>query len=131
MGNGIVGDGVLDVPAVKLTKYGDICIKQIEKMNTVYSEISAEKYIVMPNHIHLILTIENRKGTSRTPSPTNELVPFYVSTFKRMVGKKIGENIWERSYYDHIIRDEKDYEKIWQYIDSNAAKWEKDCFYRE
>ncbi len=66
-----------------------------------------------------------------TPSPTNELVPLYISTFKRMVNRKIGNNIREQSYYDHVIRNDRDYEKIWQYIDANASKWKNDCFYNE
>ena len=39
--------------------------------------------------------------------------------------------VWQRSFHDHIIRDEKDYLKIWQYIDENPSKWEQDCFYRD
>lgn len=38
-------------------------------------------------------------------------------------------NIWQRSYHAHIIRGEKDYNEIWQYIDTNVHRWEKDCFY--
>ena len=127
----IVGDGVLDVPEVRLTKYGKLCVKHIEAMNNAYSDIQTEKYIVMPNHIHMIITVDKHHGTSRTPSPTNELIPRYISTFKRLTNKKIGENIWERSYHDHVIRDNRDYEKIWQYIDANASKWKNDCFYKE
>ena len=43
----------------------------------------------------------------------------------------MGRQIWQRSFHDHIIRDEKDYLKIWQYIDENPKKWEQDCFYRD
>ena len=42
-----------------------------------------------------------------------------------------GRMIWQRSFHDHIIRDEKDYLKIWQYIDENPRKWELDCFYQD
>ena len=41
-----------------------------------------------------------------------------------------GRKIWQRSFHDHIIRDEKDYLKIWQYIDENPMRWEWDCFYQ-
>ncbi len=43
--------------------------------------------------------------------------------------KTIGTSIWQRSYYDHVIRNEKDYEKIWEYIDTNVLKWKNDCYY--
>ena len=58
-----------------------------------------------------------------------------IGFLKMNVSKKIHntyrENIWQRSYHDHIIRDEKDYQKIWQYIDTNVTRWEKDCFYND
>lgn len=40
-------------------------------------------------------------------------------------------NVWQRSFHDHIVRDEKDYENIWQYIDTNILKWKMDCFYEK
>ena len=122
-----VGDGVLDVPKSELTQYGLIADKYINQINGFYAHITVDKYIIMPNHIHLILSISD--GTSRTPSPTNSLVSKFVSTLKRFCNKKYGENIFQRSFHDHIIRNDKDYEDIWKYIDSNELKWEEDCFY--
>ena len=133
----IVGDGVLDVPHSILTSYGVIAEKYIIQMNEFYDNISVDKYVVMPNHIHMILSVIPRldecleNGTSRTPSPTNSMVAKFVSAFKRFCNKEYGENIWQRSYHDHIIRGERDYEKIWEYIDTNVIKWEEDCFYNE
>ena len=124
----IVGDGVLDVPKNILTKYGEIADKYLRQMNEFYNNISVEKYVIMPNHIHLILRIlEN--GTSGTPSPTNSVVSKFVSTFKRFCNREFGENIFQRSYHDHIIRSENDYGKIWEYLDTNVFRWENDCFY--
>ena len=40
-------------------------------------------------------------------------------------------DIWQRSFHDHIIRDKYDYDKIWEYIDTNVLKWELDCFYND
>ncbi|MBR2048845.1 MAG: transposase [Oscillospiraceae bacterium] len=131
----IVGGGVLDAPQNHLTGYGRIVDAQIREMNQVYTNVQAEKYVVMPNHIHLLIGISDPEhrtgGTSRTPSPTNAVIPSYLSTLKRMCNKVFGENIWQRSYHDHVIRGERDYQMIWQYIDANPALWEKDCFYTE
>ena len=66
----------------------------------------------MPNHIHLLIRIEN--GTSRAPSPTNALLPLAVSVLKRKVNREVGENIFQRSFYDHIVRNEQDYKEIWE-----------------
>lgn len=85
----------------------------------------------MPNHVHLIVVISEDAlhGSSRTPTPTNMMIPGYISTLKRMCNKDLGKNIWQRSFHDHIIRDEYDYRKIWEYVDSNAQKWNEDCFF--
>ncbi|MEG2930116.1 MAG: hypothetical protein RR846_11330, partial [Oscillospiraceae bacterium] len=52
-----------------------------------------------------------------------------VGSMKRWVSKQIGFAISKKSFHDHIIRDEHEYLKIWEYIDTNPAKWEEDCFY--
>ena len=85
----------------------------------------------MPNHIHLLIRISdiNNNGSSRTPNPTNSIIAQFVSTFKRFCNKEYGKNICQRLSNDHIIRGEKDYQKIWEYIDTNVTKGEKDCFY--
>ena len=63
-------------------------------------------------------------------SPTKNIKNI-IRSFKIMVTKEINKSIWQRSYHDHIIRGEKDYQKIWEYIDTNVLKWELDCFYND
>ncbi len=118
-----VGDGALDVPETILSEYGIIVENEIQKMNDIYENINAVSFIIMPNHVHLLLIISNTNGTSRAPSPTNSVVARYVSTLKRMTNKKSGTALWQRSYYDHIIRNEEDYINHLQYIDENPKKW--------
>lgn len=74
----------------------------------------------MPNHIHLIITIQENEYVN---------ISFFVSTLKRFVNKECGRNIWQRSYYDRIIRNEKDYIKIAKYIEENPKKWLLDKYY--
>ena len=128
----IVGDGVLDVPNIILTDYGKIAKKHLENMRDFYDYIKLKNYVIMPNHIHLLIEISDYEhdGSSRTPNPTNSLIARFVSTFKRFCNKEYKEDIWQRSFHDHIIRDERDYLKIWKYIDENPLKWEEDCFYK-
>ncbi len=59
----------------------------------------------------------------------NQTIPAFVSTLKRMTNRTSGVQLWQRGYYDHIIRDQLDYDTIWQYIDENPAKWPHDQFY--
>ena len=82
----------------------------------------------MPNHIHLLLTVDETIGPPRASAPTMQAIPNAVSSLKRLVNREVGENIWQRSYHDHIIRDESDYLKIAQYIENNPAKWGDDCY---
>ena len=125
---------VLDVPEkdVELSYYGKIADEFINKINDFYDNISIDIYVIMPNHIHLILRVFDN-GTSETSSLTKQhsVVPQFVSTFKRFCNGKYGMNIWHRSYHDHIIRDVKDYERIYKYICKNPIIWKSDCFYTE
>ena len=111
---------------------GEIVDKNIKQMANFYEYISVDKYVIMPNHVHMLIRIDENdlnKGTSRTPSPTNSMVAQFISTLKRFANKEFGENLWQRTYHDHIIRGEADYKKIWNYIDTNIIRWEKDIFY--
>ncbi len=56
-------------------------------------------------------------------------VPNAVSGFKRLVNRELGQNIWQRSFHDHIIRGDADYREIWEYIENNPARWREDCFF--
>ena len=114
----IVGDDAHIVPS----KYGIIVEKYISNI------VGIDKYVIMPNHIHLI--IKNDNGTMWASSPTQSISQ-QVKSFKTLVTKEIGYKIFQRSFHDHIIRGEKDYLKIWNYIDTNPLKWREDCFYCE
>ena len=126
----IVGGGALDAPQIQLTEIGKVAEKYILSGSRI-PHICVDKYIIMPNHIHLLLAVNEteKTGPSKAPAPTNAIIPRFVSTFKRFCHKDIGTKIFQRSYHDHIIRGEKDYLKIWQYIDNNPARWQEDCFF--
>ena len=62
-------------------------------------------------------------------SPTT--VSNIVRSFKVLVTKEVGTSLFQRSYHDHIIRDERDYREIWDYIDDNPRKWAEDCYYTQ
>ncbi len=79
----------------------------------------------MPNHIHMILMITNAVSCGRLLiAPTG--VSTIIQQMKRVVSKQIGLSIWQKSYHDHIIRDEQAYQEILRYIDENPAKWSED-----
>ena len=123
----IVGDNARIVPENQLSQYGLICDKYIKNINLKYEKVTVDKYVVMPNHIHMIIFLH---GTMRASSPTKK-IESVIRSLKIMVTKELGCSIWQRSYHDHIIRNEADYRKIWEYIDTNVVRWNKDCFYSD
>ncbi len=126
-----VGDDVLVVPHIELTKYGKIADKYINQLNDFYKNINVLKYVIMPNHIHLLLQIPD--GTTGTSSPTGEqtdtrpvehsVIADFVSAFKRFCHREIGEKIFQRSFHDHVIRDENDLIGAINYIENNPYRW--------
>ena len=127
----IVGTGVLDGPNIELLPCGKIVEKYISQLNDHYDYLSVESYVIMPNHIHILLRV--LEGPSGTPVPTrqNSVVSRFVSTFKRFCNKEYGKNIWQARSYDHVIRDQADFDKHLQYIYENPFGWQKDELYWE
>lgn len=78
-----------------------------------------DKYCIMPDHIHLLLRIEAENGRMIS-APTVSAV---VGSMKRWVSKTLGRSVWQKSFYDHVVRNRQDYEEIWRYIDENPLKY--------
>ena len=124
----------LDGPQIELTKYGQIADKYINQLNDFYDDLSVESYVIMPNHIHIMLWVKGAEnGPSRTPVPTvqNSIPSRFVSTFKRFCNKDYGTNIWQYRSNDHIIRNRQDYEEHLRYIYENPIRWLYDELYTE
>ena len=119
----IVGEGLCPLPENRLTPIGEEIKSSIRFINDNYPGVTIDRYVIMPNHIHLIVIIET--GGDGTP-PLQDI----IGRLKSYTTGKYGAELWQRSYHDHIIRGEEDYQKIWNYIDENPLKWELDCFYK-
>ena len=112
---------------LSLSKCGYVAENAIKGISNHYDGVAVDKYVVMPNHIHMIIFLNNHDKNGRLViAPTISTV---IQQMKRHVSKQIGYPIWQKSYHDHIIRDEADYLRIWQYIDENPAKWAEDEYY--
>ena len=129
----VVGGDVLDAPKnVELLSYGEIADKYINQLSNFYNDIKVDGFVIMPNHIHIMLfVLEN--GASRTSPPTRQhsRVSRFVSTLKRFCNKEYDENIWQRHFHDHIIRNREDYETRVKYIHENPIRWYYDELYAE
>jgi REP element-mobilizing transposase RayT len=120
-----------------LSDYGKVVEKHINKLNNLYDDISIDCYVIMPNHIHFILTIQT--GYLSTDEQRNNRTKMVLSKiiqqFKSSVTKEC-KNInyktpmkWQRSYFDHVIRNDESYLEISEYIQNNILKWDLDEYY--
>ena len=120
----IVGEGLCALPKINLNPIGEEIEKSINYINDYYDNIKIVKHIIMPNHIHLLIEINNQTGGHGDP-PLQSI----IGQLKSYTTNKYGKQLWQRSYYDHIIRNEEDYLNVWEYINNNAKKWTEDKYY--
>jgi len=120
-------------PLPNLLRYGEIAEELIKTIPDKYREITVD-YVIMPNHIHLLLSVRKDDGRG-DPSPTVDTV---IGWMKYHATKEInklrgttGEKVFQKSFYDHIIRNRKDYEEIYKYIHENPLRWYYDELYSE
>lgn len=116
-----------------LSSIGKYCAQQFENVTAHYPYAEIPLYVVMPNHIHAIICIENRTHEPCVPTVRTAL-SVVVGGLKRTVTMFARRNCfefgWQSRYHDHIIRGKRDGNMISEYIENNIACWTDDCFYR-
>ena len=118
---------IIDRPKnVPLTNLGIIAQRCIEDIPKHYPAISVDHYVIMPNHIHLLLQINTDVNGRSMIAPTISTV---VRLMKGTVSKQAGFAVWQKGFYDHVIRNDNDYRDIWNYIEGNPSKWTEDKLY--
>lgn len=115
-----VGADIIRPQNVPLSAAGKIVVQAIQQIPNHYENVSVDKYCIMPDHIHMILRIESDIGGRIISAPTVSTV---VGSMKRWVSRQVGKPIWQKSFYDHGIRNQQDYDEIWQYIENNPLKY--------
>ena len=109
------------------TKGNLIIHKWVRETENKFPDVTIDKYVVMPDHLHLIVTIKERHTGRSLPDvmrffktmTTNE----YIRGVKDGTLTPFGGKLWQKSYYDHVIRNQQDYNEIWQYIENNPLKY--------
>ena len=122
----IVGEDIILPIKTNLSSYGEIVDDAIKNISNIYSNVYVDKYCIMPNHIHLIIICSVENNGRILSAPTISTI---IGQLKRCVTKQIGFSLWQKSFFDHIIRNENEYKKIWSYIHQNPLKWEVDKYY--
>lgn len=131
---GEIADGVM-----RLNEAGRVAEQCWREIPTHFPHTELDEWVVMPNHVHGIIWINGRDTACRVPTmeqfgkPVSGSVSTIIRSFKSAVTKHInilhntpGENIWQRNFYERIIRDEAELNGIREYIHSNPALWETD-----
>ncbi len=126
----VVGRGL--APAeTQYTTYGQIAKEQLYLLEKRYPSLKIDQYVIMPNHIHAILFIEEMTGVNPRPRIT-DIVCAYKSLTTRAC-KKVQQidKLFQTSFYEHVIRGREDYDEIAEYIANNPKQWELDKLYTE
>lgn len=120
----LVGNGPRAVPRPPQNL---VLRKGIRETQAHFTSIRIDKYAIMPDHLHMIVTIlERHEGRSlqdimhyfKTMTTTD-----YIRGVKAGMLTPFNKKLWQKSYYDHVIRNQQDYDETWQYIENNPAKW--------
>lgn len=112
-----------DTYKIELTSIGIVVENSIKNISKKYPNAFIDSYVIMPNHVHLIIFIVN--------SCDNISVSTIIQQFKGYTSKQVQNSIWQKSFYDHIIRNERDLFTKRKYIEENPLKWKSDGLYRE
>lgn len=111
---------IIEKRKIELTDIGKMVEESIKNLEQIYINIRIDEYVVMPNHIHIIIIINKKSDLT---------ISRIINQYKGGISKKIGYSIWQKLFYEHIIRNEKEYYKIKQYIQNNIANWKEDSYF--
>ena len=120
---------------MRVNDAGQIVVSSWEWLATQYDHVELDTWEIMPNHLHGIIVItDNCRGGSRTaPTGRRKAIGRLIGAFKTVSTKSINElqetpgvKLWQRNYYEHIIRNEKELDRIREYIIVNPARWDTD-----
>ena len=108
----------------KLSPMGRAASECLQEISAHFPGVVIDKWVVMPNHVHAIIVLSNHHINLST----------VVGQYKSAVTKCIrtvcpDAYVWQTSFHDHVIRTQRDYERIWLYIEGNPSRWLEDCFY--
>ena len=123
-----VGANCVRPQNLPLSNIGKIVSDELEIWNKTYEAVSLHSYVIMPNHLHIMVFISADEYGRPQVAPTVERM---VKQFKGAVTKKVGKPIWQKSFIEHVIRNKKDYETRSNYIYENPIRWYYDELYAE
>jgi len=125
-----------------LNEYGLLVEREIENIPAIRKECVIKNFVIMPNHLHMIVQIVGNDGNRSAETQTNDAnqradchpplrksLSNMVQGLKGAVTRQIGFSLWQERFHDRIIRNEEEYRIRWRYIDENPAKWAEDDYF--
>ena len=133
----IVG-AIHESPELQLTTCGMIVESVIQNI-PAHLHVTIDRYVIMPNHVHLIAVITEadmlraiRESPLRTRTVISKLIGYIKMNASKAIRQHYGDvTVWQRGYYDHVIRNQEDYVALAEYIATNPLRWELDKLYAE
>ena len=122
-----VGANCVRPKNLPLSDTGIVVLEELERWNKTYPAVSLYSYVIMPNHLHIMVVILADEYGRPQVAPTLDRM---VKQFKGAVTKKLGKSIWQKSFIEHVIRNKEDYEIRSNYIYSNPVHWCYDELYK-
>ena len=124
----IVGRGL--APAeIQYTDYGRIAKEQLFLLEERYPSLKIHQYVIMPNHIHAILVLDEPAGASPRPTIMDIVCAHKSLTTRECKKVRPIDKLFQPSFYEHVIRGREDYDEIVEYIVNNPKQWELDKLY--
>lgn len=121
-------------PCVPPSPATEIAVFWLLRLESKFPGCHIHKAVIMPNHIHMIVELGMEDAAAHTGAALQQIMQWYktmtANAYMKGVKAKVlppfHKSLWQRSYYDHIIRNDADYLRIWQYIHENPARWAED-----
>lgn len=101
------------------SEQGEVVKTAIEAIENHYEHVKVLRYNIMSDHVHILLSIVSEDGIQ---PPNTKSISIVIGQMKRWVSKQLGFSIWQKSFYDRIIRNEQQYLNAWNYIEFNHKK---------
>ena len=112
--------GHLENQTMNFTLAGHIVDHTLCDMKNQYDDVSIIQYVIMPNHVHLIVAIQENKNHS------DMSLSQFINLLKGRMSRKYGSSLCQRGFYEHVVRNEADLFRIMEYIENNPLQWELD-----
>ena len=119
----IVGGGICAAPHIELTNAGAIVEQTIRDIPAVNPGVTCDVFCIMPDHVHLLVVLTGRHGGRPLP----EVIKRFKSYADHLFRKTVHAPLWQRGYYEHVIRNQTDFDAAAEYILANPTRrWDRE-----